>query len=658
MNLSKDLRKLSLITTIAVSSLAAHAQNDAVQHKRPSARCAELKQASFSHLGKSTVASLLENDYDVKHVKLDIQVSNANNSIQGNAITTATVVVPTMGQYVFELHPDIDVDSVLINGQSMSVASNGFVRTATLTNALSMGATFTAQVFYAGQPPNNNNSGLRRQQSQSWGAWVTYTLSEPYMSRDWWPCKQSLQDKIDSTDIWITVPNNLKAGSIGLLTNITPIGSTHSRYEWKSKYAIDYYLLSIAASTYIDYSYYMHFSNSNDSMLVQNYVYTNSNTLPFFQDIIDSTALQVDYFSSIFGRYPFWEEKYGHCMTPFSGGMEHQTMTSLGFFESTLVAHELGHQWFGDHVTCGTWQDIWLNEGFASYSEYLFLKHFHSYNAAFNFMNDVHQDVMSQNDGVLYVDDTTDDARIFDGRLTYNKGNSVVHMLRFICGSDNVFFQLLQDYQAQYAFGTAVTADFETLAEQATGQNLDTFFSQWVYKEGFPIYTATWNQTGNWVSVQLNQSTSKPVSVACFSTPIELRLKSPQGDTTIQVYNSQNTQYFSFYWEKPMNALQVDPNEWLLRKINSVSKDVTLNVSTAQAATISVYPNPATDSWSVSGVAGSHIALSDMGGRLLFSAQCGGNSFSIPAGAYPSGIYLLRVTDATGNIRNLKLAKQ
>eukprot|EP01030_Chromulinospumella_sphaerica_P015185 gene15185-14982_t len=152
-----------------------------------------------------------------------------------------------------------------------------------------------------------------------------------------------------------------------------------NRYEWKHRYPIDYYLVSASVARYVDYSFKMHLEGSADSMLIQNYVYDNPLTLPFFKNVIDSTGILVNYFSSIYGRYPFWKEKYGHCMAPLSGGMEHQTMTTLGYFQGWLVVHELGHQWFGDNVTCGTWRDIVMNEGFASYSEYLYYDKFYSH---------------------------------------------------------------------------------------------------------------------------------------------------------------------------------------------------------------------------------------------------------------------------------------
>lgn len=655
--ITKGILRMGLTTSMILAcSNMINAQNDVPIHNA-TASCAHVKTKHFNQLAKTTVASPLEDNYDVKYVQLDVSVTNQDNSINGNATTRALVVVPMLSDYVFELHPMLTVDSVKINGQLHTVSSAGYVRTIALTNQLPQNTMFTAQVFYHGQPPNN--SGIKRQQSFSWGAWVTYTLSEPYGSRDWWPCKQSLQDKIDSSDIWITVPNNLKAGSNGVLKAITPIGSTHSRYEWKERFPIDYYLLSLAASTYVDYSYYMHFSGSNDSMLVQNYVYSNSGTLPWFQDIIDSTGMQVDFFSGLFGRYPFWEEKYGHCMAPFAGGMEHQTMTSLGFFESTLIAHELGHQWFGNHVTCATWADIWVNEGFASYSEYLFRENYYGSNDAFNFMHDVHEDVKSQPGGTLYVDDTTDDARIFDGRLTYNKGNSVVHMLRFVAGNDNDFFQVLKDYQQQFANSTATTEDFRAVAEQVTGQNLDTFFTQWVYKEGYPIYSATWNQVGNQVFVQLNQTTSKPISVATFATPIELRLQSPQGDTIVRVYNNLPVQNFSFTWEKNMNGMAVDPAEWLLRQVNTISHDITLNVDELALSEIKVYPNPATDNWIASGIgSASKLLLTDISGRVLWKQEAGSHAVNIPAATLATGLYLLRITTAEGRSYSIKLAKQ
>src|SRR5690606_34514429 len=134
----------------------------------------------------------------------------------------------------------------------------------------------------------------------------------------------------------------------------------------------------------------------------------------------ENTADFIELFSGLYGMYPFADEKYGHCMAPISGGMEHQTMTTQGFFEKSLTAHELAHQWWGDYVTCGTWANIWINEGFASYSEYLMLQNLFPSQAAGD-MQQRHTNIMSQAGGSVWVADSTDESAIFDSRLVYNK---------------------------------------------------------------------------------------------------------------------------------------------------------------------------------------------------------------------------------------------
>jgi len=634
-------------------------QMTAQELEQPQMRCAEWKGQKKVH-AKTTVASLAEDEYDMKHVKFDVNVSNTSTAIGGNVTTTAQVVATSMPAYVFELHSALIVDSVKINGQLRPVTSSGIVRTVTLPAPLPQNSMFTAQVFYhgnSGSTPGFFGNGIRRQQSPSWGAWVTYTLSEPYGAKDWWPTKQSLTDKIDSADIWITVPSTLKAGSNGVLQNVTPVGATQSRYEWKTRIPIDFYLLSLSVGPYVEYSYYMHFPNSNDSMLYQNYIYSNPQTLPFWKQEIDSVPQMIVFLSELFGRYPFWQEKYGHTMAPLSGGMEHQTMTTQGNFDPTLSIHELAHQWFGNNVTCGSWKDIWLNEGFASYAEYLYMEHFWSLAQAKNSMLDIHMDVMQDPDGSVYVADTTNSNNIFDGRLIYNKGAAIVHSLRFAFNNDSLFFLALRNYQAQFQNGTALTQDLNAVCQQVLGQNLDTFFNQWIYGEGYPIYTATWNQIGNDVIVKLEQTTSHP-SVPLFHTPIELRLASAAGDTVIRVHNSMATQTYQLKWDETMQSMNLDPNNWILNETISVTKDVTLlDVNHVAKTSFKVFPNPAKTAWTVSALGGdSKLELMDMNGRAIWTGTATEQA-TVPAAGLANGVYLLRVSNSQES-STTKLIKQ
>ncbi len=616
-------------------------------------QCSAGKKKLFT-AAKTTVADPAENDYDVQHVKINIAVDNQSTYIIGDVTTTAQVTAGALTHYVFELEDQLTVDSVKINGQFLTATTTAsHVRSVQLPIALPQNALFTAQVFYHGQPASGSqflSTGIRQDQSPSWGTDVTYTMSEPYDSKDWWPCKQSLQDKIDSTDIWITVPHPLKAGANGILENVTALPDGFSRYEWKSRLPISYYLIAFAVAPYNDYSFYVHFPNSTDSMLVQNFVYgDNPQTLPYWKNEIDSVGDMILYFSDLVGRYPFWQEKYGHMLTPLGGGMEHQTMTTQGNFSTLLSAHELFHQWFGDLVTCATWKDIWLNEGFASYSEELFMEKFYGIQRRTASIKKKQNEVLQNPAGTLYVDDTTNPGRIFDGRLTYSKGACVVHSLRFLVNDDARFFNMLKNYLQQYQYATATTDQFKNSAAQFLQTNLDTFIHQWVYSEGYPYYAASWNQIGDTVVVKLNQTVTANATVNLFYTPLELKLSSPQGDTVIRVHNAHATQYYHFIWNKPMNGMSIDPNDWLMNYDLGTARDLTLtHSSNVLQRRISIYPNPATKAWTIGNVpANSSLSLYHLNGKLLYREKTVKSTTLIHAEHYPAGMYQLKIENGT-----------
>lgn len=642
-----------------VSFVTVKAQTDIARHA-----CAETKIRRVEERlqAKPTVEDPRENNYDVKYVHLDIAVNNLNTNVKGVATTKAVVTATSMSEYVFELIGEFTIDSLKFNGVTLASTLSGSVRSVALPSALSVNTLFTVQVYYHGEPsfgPGFFTTGIRTEVSPTWGASVTYTLSEPYAASDWWPVKQSLMDKIDSSDVWLTIPAGLKAGSNGVLKAVTPVAGGKFRYEWQNRNPIDYYLISFAVSTYVDYSYYMHFDNSTDSMLIQNYVYDNPATLPYFKEEIDSTALMINYFSGLFGRYPFWEEKYGHCMSPLGGGMEHQTMTTLGNFETSLVAHELGHQWFGDHVTCGTWQDIWLNEGFASYLDYLFINRFHGSVASRSRMNTVHNNIMGENDGSVYCTDTTDVGRIFSGRLSYDKGAAVIHTLRFIINNDNLFFGMLKNYQQQFANGNATTEEFKTFATTQANQNLDAFFDQWIYGEGFPTYAVQWNQVGDQVVFIVNQTTAAPSSVSFFNTPLAIQFTSPQGDTIVRIANNTSPQTHSFTWNKPMNGMVIDPDNWIINKTGTVGRDHSLTINGYDTTLFLIYPNPTSNDWSLDGMpTDCTLRLTDIAGRVLWTGENkSSNRIQIKATDYAPGLYLLHIYKEGSVDDTIKLQK-
>ncbi len=664
---TRMVMRISLLVSLLVVFISGNAVG---QHTPEYGYCNSAKGNINSHETgqKTTVDDVREDNYDMKYVKLNISMTNVATTISGDVITVAQVVSDTFSEYVFEIMQPLSVDSVLINGRSQSYDTAADVCTVMLDTALVNGDMFTAQIFYGGTPVSGtryNTKGISTLNSPSWDNWATFTLSEPYSAKNWWPCKQSLRDKIDSADIWITVDDSLKAASNGTLTSITTVAPGKSRYEWKERYPIDYYLISASVAKYVDYSFYMHFDESVDTMLIQNYVYDNPLTMLAFKNVIDSTEQQVNYFSSIFGRYPFWKEKYGHAMAPLSGGMEHQTMTTLGFFQSWLVAHELGHQWFGDHVTCSSWGDIVMNEGFAAYCEYLYLDHFRSHAVALGDIVKRQDTVRNQPGGSLFVADTSDVGRVFSSKITYDKGACVIHALRHVLNNDTYFFDLLRGWQAQKANSTGSIREFRDLAKTmfgatVNGISMDAFFDQWFFKEGFPIYDIRWNQSGEDVFVEVKQRPSIPASVSIFTVPLELKLQAAVSDTVIRIVNNEAVQMFHFKWGKSIMGVQADPNQWLIDSVASSLRDVSLSLVDVERSAISVFPNPTSSNWTVDGItASATLSLTDITGKEVWTKKVDGEArpILIPSADLSGGIYILTIYDVAKGKSVYKLVK-
>ena len=319
-------------------------------------------------------------------------------------------------------------------------------------------------------------------------------------------------------------------------------------------------------------------------------------------------------------------------------------MTSSRLTRLTVIAHELTHQWFGDNVTCGSWGDIWLNEGFATYGQYLCYDRFNGHDVALSAMNTSHTNVVSQERGSVYIYDTTDWQRIFDGRLTYDKGSSVLHMLRFVANDDDKFFKILQNYQQQYGGKTATTTDLKYVAQSILGRNLDTFFNQWIYGEGFPHYDAGWNQVNDVVYLHIDQFSSFPQSIATFAMPIEIKLYSAQGDTIVRVYDNQLSQVFQVLTNKIIDSIAIDPNQWLLCKAARPYKEPSLNLLPTHPL---VYPNPVSNILYIAykDLDDPQLLLYDAAGRKIIDRKLQWSSGieQVDVQFFPTGVYIYRI---------------
>lgn len=632
-----------ILAIILFSSFASYSQvNETIEFNKT------LKKGNVKY--QQRINPKMDN-YDVVYYGLNLEATNANATISSASVTIkAKVVNNPMSEFVIQLVNVLTVSQVKLNDQVVTFTHQNDEISFTCPSAIAVGDLFTVEVTYSGTPQGD---GWQCTTSE-WGTKVTWTLSESFHAYEWFPVKQSLTDKADSSDVYVTVPSNLKIASNGLLKNVVDVAGNKKRFEWQSRYPIDYYLISVTIGDYVEYDTYANIGQANP-LLIQNFVYNTSNLLSQFKTAIDETAAMIELYSNKFGTYPFANEKYGHVMAPIGGGMEHQTITSLSTYENWLIAHELGHMWFGDYVTCGTWQDIWINEGFASYTEYVNLQYLSSQANADSWMVSAQNSAKQEPNGSVYLSlaQSTDENRIFSSRLSYKKGAAIIHILRNEINNDELFFNIIKEFLQRYAYKTATGADFKSVVNELTGQDYTWFFDQWYYGYGFPNFRITYGLNDeNKPRVTVSQTTSSTLT-NLFKVSLELKLTFYDNSTSTQrLFISENPQTFTFDLPK-IKSIQVDPKNWILKGTTSVTSSDIIN----NDFNLSVGPNPFNDKLQFSipkDFQNVKVAIIDVTGKVIWQSIYNEAHFEIDGSRLPKGVYLVKVSnDKKTSIRKL-----
>lgn len=609
--------------------------------------------------------SLASSTVNATYYNLDLTISTSPQYLRGKVTVEAISLVDSLASLTLDLSDPMTVDSVLMQGIAVSFSRQTNAVRVALDRVYGNGEPVVLDVYYRGIPvPTGFGSFLFS--SHGGTPWV-WSLSQPYGARDWWPSIDHPLDKADSVDVWVTCDTTLKVGSNGKLVGITNHGNGTHTYKWAERYPIATYLVSIALSNFAIFSDWFHYS-ATDSMEILNYVLPEQ--LPFAQQDLAMTVDALHIFSSAFGLYPFINEKYGHSSFGRGGAMEHQTMTSTTNFDEYVIAHELAHQWFGDLITCATWKDLWLNEGFATYSEALYGDAMYG--------NDLYRARMNSRmtsalraQGTLVVQDTSTVANMFNSDRVYAKGASALHMLRHVLG-DSTFFRVLRTYVAdsRFRYATATTADFQQTCEQVSGYSLSYFFDQWVYGEGFPKYSLEWHSvsdsTAYRITVQINQQTST-ANPLFFTMPIDIRLVDGEWDSTIVVFHRFTGQEFTIRSPRNPTAVLLDPDHWILgenqQSLNPLPQDFRLDQN---------FPNP----FNPGTVIQFHLPrrtrvilkiFNILGEEIvsLFDGQAEAGSYTVPwdgrsgnGKTLPSGVYFYRVeADSHTSTRKMVLIR-
>ncbi len=528
-------------------------------------------------------------NYDVTYHKLELTVDPAVYFVNGKVTTTFTAL-DNMNTVTFDLANELVVTSVKQGATNLSFVQNGNNELViTLPSTLATGSSATVEMIYSGAPPQNAFEAFAiNVHSGAAGMW---TLSEPYGARDWWPCKQDLSDKINNIDIYITAPSQYVSAANGMEQSQVVNGNGTKTTHFRHTYPIPAYLIAFAVTNYQVYTQTA--GTAPNTFPIVNYIYPENYTSAVTS--LAQTLPIMNLFETLFEPYPFRNEKYGHAQFGWGGGMEHTTVSFMGNFSRGLIAHELAHQWFGDKITCGTWKDIWLNEGFATYLSALVIENLDGLNAFIAQKSSMVDFITSSPSGNLYLTDAqlTDVGRIFSSRLSYNKGAMVLEMLRFKMG-DTAFFQALQNYLADpnLAYDYAVTTDLKAHLEAVYGQSLTEFFNDWVYNQGYPTYNIT---AQNWGSGQarfvINQTQSH-ASVSFFEMPVPVRVFGSNGETVDLILNNNvNGQEFIVNVPFAITNVQFDPEYHLIsRNSNATLSSEVFSLEQA----IALYPNPST----------------------------------------------------------------
>jgi aminopeptidase N len=583
--------------------------------------------------------------YDIKFYHLNLQVSDSSTYIQGYTDILLESRVSSLEQVVIDFSNALQTDSVVADRQKLQYVHNKNALQANLASAAPIGTLKTIRIYYHGLGKNTGTySGIYNKLNTSWNKRITWTLSEPFSAMNWFPCKQDLNDKADSVYVFLSTDSMLKAGSNGLLTAQVSLPGNRVRYEWKSRYPIAYYLISFAVGDYMDYSFYVKKENEKDSLLVQNYVYNDPIYFEQNRQAIDITGDLIRLYAGLFGSYPFVNEKYGHCVAPLGGGMEHQTMTTLVNFFFLLVAHELAHQWFGDYVTCSTWQDIWINEGFASYCEYISSQYLKSQAMADLWIADVQQNVRSKPDGSVYVPENMlhDEDRIFDYRLTYNKGAAIIHMIRQEVGNDSLFFEIMASFLQQYRNGIASGLDFRDHLQNITGKDFTAFFEQWYFGEGYPIHSISWNQQADTLIINSLQTVS--AGTPLFNVLLEFKITFNNRDTLITLRQTNSFNTWKIFLPGAVTSINVDPRHWLLLEV----AEVTQTLPAQRKSNFRIVPNPAKDKVGVFYAAASQpyfLFLANASGKILYTSTIEAAHIDLDISQYTAGMYFIIIKD-------------
>lgn len=614
----------ALILTFVLLGINLSAQTDLFD--KGAYKCSH-KKANHKHMHKPMLSpNTPKHKFDVLNYTLNLDLYDNFISPYPKDFTGTNTVTFKVDTALSEIKLDAVNSSLEINGVGMAGVSFTHADdtlTITLDQLYNPGDEVSVSIDYSHKNVTDGAFYV--------GDGFVFTDCEPEGARKWFPCYDRPADKA-TLDLTAKVPATVLLGSNGRLQDSTTVADT-TWFNWISRDPIATYIMVMTGKVGYNLDI-VYWERPSDSSLMPIRFYYNNGENPDYMQV--QVPLMASYFSEHYGEHPFEKDGFATLNNQFTwGGMENQTLTSLcpGCWYESLVCHEIAHQWFGDMISPGTWADLWLNEGFATWSEAFWWESSGGYSA---YKDDIEANAsyyMGSNPGwpvynPEWAQNTPPNGTLFNYAITYCKSSCVLHLLRYVLG-DDPFFQAIYDYATdtvEFKYKNAVTEDFIAKIEESTGEELDWFFDQWVYGPNHPVYDNEYNFVdlgdGTW---EVNFLASQVQTNAdFFKMPIELYIYfMDSSDTTITVMNDENNQIFSFTFDVQPATMFFDKNNEIVIKNASLSVGIDDTESGSYSFSLGQnYPNPAHGSTSITYSIPEQLPVSvtvfDLTGKKIF----------------------------------------
>lgn len=519
------------------------------------------------------VFSSNQDDFDVSYYGIHLTINPADETVAGYVIATAISSTDHLQKIAFDLRQNMTVTAITGNAAGF-VHENDLV-SIELDRIYSKGEKFSTTIQYHGHPSSGSNFNPMTF-SRARGVATISSESCPYYARCWWPCKDRPDDKPDSMDLFITVPSNLTVAANGMLVDVTDNKDGTATFHWQIRNPIATYLVCFSATDYkIIQDKFI--SADQDTLALMHFVFPEhfNNALTDF----NTTGQMLEILESYYGKYPYYNEKYGAAeYVGYWGGMEYQTLSCLqsylirgDHYYDDVFVHELAHQWWGDCISPKDFHHSWISEGFATFSEALYFGHLEGQEKYRNYMTN--QNSALSNKGIMYRHDISDPDVVYD-LIVYYKGAWVIHMLRHVVG-EGKFWQALRDFRSHFEYSSATTEDLQQVFENVTGNSLEWFFHEWVYEPNYPQYRFGWHQEK--VAGQYNLygfieqvQTDAPL----FKMPIDLTIATQTMDTTFAIMVDDTLEKFHYVSLDSIVDFQFDKDDWVLKKTEIITTPI------------------------------------------------------------------------------------